>query len=263
MTQQTAKVFERQQTVDSWDRDYYHPIAERLYDRAISSMLQLMGAKPGELVLDAGCGPGVHSIRAARGGCHVCAIDISQTMLDQAAKRIASAGFASRVKLQQEDLTKLTLADATFRHVFSWGVLVHIHDAAKALDELARVTAPGGSLALYLTNETAVDQTIESVARSLLRKPLAKVRQPLGDGTWYDMHGEKLWVRQFNIPAVIQHIESRGFRLVRRRAVEFSELQRRVPNALRTPLLRLNNAWFRLNLPARPATGNLLVFQKR
>src|ERR1700719_3000530 len=98
MKQQKALIFEQRSTLDSWDLDYYHPIAERYYDRAIRSMLGLMGAEPGARVLDAGCGPGVHSVRAARFGCRVCAIDISQTMLEEAKARVHAAGLDSVVE---------------------------------------------------------------------------------------------------------------------------------------------------------------------
>ena len=36
---------------------------------------------------------------------------------------------------------------------------IHIPDAEKALDELARIVKPGGKLALYITNKTAVDHS--------------------------------------------------------------------------------------------------------
>src|SRR5262249_33692703 len=49
-----SAVFERPATIESWDRDYYHPIAERYYDRAIPEMLRLMEVEPGARVLDAG-----------------------------------------------------------------------------------------------------------------------------------------------------------------------------------------------------------------
>ena len=43
-------------------------------------VLRLMGVEPGARVLDAGCSHGVHSVRVARAGFRVCAIDNSQTM---------------------------------------------------------------------------------------------------------------------------------------------------------------------------------------
>ena len=54
-----SNVFEQAATVASWDGDYDHPIAERYYDIAVPMMLKLMGVERGDMVLDAGCGPGV------------------------------------------------------------------------------------------------------------------------------------------------------------------------------------------------------------
>ena len=258
-----SAVFERPATIESWDRDYYHPIAERYYDRAIPEMLRLMEVEPGARVLDAGCGPGVHSVRAARAGCRVCAVDISQTMLQEARARIAIAGLASAIEFRQEDLTRLSFPDRSFRYVFSWGVIIHIHDIEKALDELARIIEPGGKLALAVTNRKAWDQKIESLLRFLLRKPLVgRVRLPLGNGNWYEMHGEKIWVWQFDMRELQRQLEVRGFRLTHRVIGEFSEIQRRVEGPLRRMLLRLNNLCYRLKLPPGPAASNLLVFQK-
>jgi SAM-dependent methyltransferase len=254
-----VSVFEAQATVDSWDRDYYHPTAERLYDRAIPKMLQLMGAKG--TVLDAGCGPGVHSIRAAKAGLKVHALDISQTMLSQAAQRAASAGTDDQITFQQGDLTNLSLPDDSFDHVFCWGVLMHVHQIEKALFELARIVRAGGSLALYVTNNAALDNKIENLARTALGKRTQKELHPLGPGTWYEMHGERLWVRQFNVPNLIRHMDALGFTCTARRAGELSEIQRRLPVG-RAPLLTLNNLWFAAGLPASPAIGNILVFRK-
>jgi ubiquinone/menaquinone biosynthesis C-methylase UbiE len=255
-------VFEQHATVKSWDSDYYHPIAERYYDRAIKMMLRLMNVGPGAEVLDAGCGPGVHSIRVARAGFRVRAIDISQTMLNEAKARVAEAGLSAAVEFQQENLTRLTLPDASYKYVFSWGVIIHIHDVEKALDELARIVAPGGRLGLYVTNRKAWDHKLESLARLLLRKPVGRESLSLGNGVWYDMHGEKLWVWQFDIPELQRQLERRGFRVTHRMIGEFSELQRRVGEPLRRILLRLNNLCFRLNVPASAAVTNILIFQK-
>src|SRR5271168_3891238 len=100
-------VFEQRATLESWDTDYYHSISERYYDRAIPTMLRLMEVEPGARVLDAGCGPGVHSVRVARAGFRVCAVDFSQTMLQEAQSRVATAGLSPAVEFRQEDLTRL------------------------------------------------------------------------------------------------------------------------------------------------------------
>ena len=256
-------VFEQRATVESWDVDYYNPIAERYYDQVIPEMLKLMEVEPGATVLDAGCGPGVHSARVARAGFRVVAIDVSQTMLEEAKARIAKAGLTSAVEFQQQDLTRLTFPDASFQNVFSWGVIIHIHGVEKALDELARIVKPGGTLALYVTNKSSWDEKLETFLRFILRKPLAgRESLRLGNGIWYEMHGQKLWVWQFDIPELERQLAARGLRLTHRVIGEFSEIQRRVSGPLRRILLRLNNLCYRLKLPAGPAVANLLVFQK-
>jgi 2-polyprenyl-3-methyl-5-hydroxy-6-metoxy-1,4-benzoquinol methylase len=263
MNEAERAVFEQRATVESWDSDYYHPIAERYYDRAIATMLRFMEVEPGATVLDAGCGPGVHSVRVARAGYRVCAIDVSQTMLTEAQSRVAAAGAASLVEFSRQDLTQLTFPDASFRYAFSWGVIIHIHDVEKALDELARIVEPGGKLALYVTNRSAWDHKLERLLRFVLRKPLlSREAVPLGTGTWYDLHEQKLWVWQFNIGELERQLQLRGLTLTHRIVGEFSEIQRRVRGPLRPLLLRLNNLWFRLRLPPGPAVTNLLVFVK-
>jgi 2-polyprenyl-3-methyl-5-hydroxy-6-metoxy-1,4-benzoquinol methylase len=257
------EVFEQRATIESWDEDYYHPIAERYYDRAVAQMLRLMEAEPGARVLDAGCGPGVHSVRVARAGYRVCAIDISQAMLDEARARVSAAGLGAAVEFRHEDLTRLSLPDASFRFVFSWGVIIHIHEVEKALDELARVVEPGGKLALYVTNSSAWDLTVESWLRFLLRRrPLASETLRLGSGVWYELHGQKLWLWRFDIRELERQLQARGFELAHRVVGQFSELQRRVHGPLRRVLLRWNNLCFRLQAPAGPAVTNLLVFRK-
>jgi SAM-dependent methyltransferase len=263
MNQSRSEAFEHRQTIDEWDSDYYHPIAERYYDRAVPEMLKLLGAKPGDIVLDAGCGPGVHSVRAAKAGMKLKAIDISEAMLAEAARRVERAGVADSVEFAREDLTRLSFPDGAFDRIFSWGVIIHIRDIESALDELIRVCAPGGRLALHVTNASAWDYTIENVGRFLIRKPLKGLeRLPMGQGLWYDWQGDKLWVWRVDARALTRYVEARGMKRVARVVGEFTELQRRVTGPLRRLMLRWNNLAYRLGLPPGPATTNLFVFEK-
>ena len=262
MDQSNTRVFEDERTVKSWDYDYYHPIAQSYYDQAILDTLRLMEAERGATVLDAGCGPGVHAIRIARAGYRVTAIDVSKTMLREALSRASAAGIESSIEFHCEDLTKLSFADASFRHVFSWGVLIHIREVERALDELARITEPGGTLGLYVTNISAFDLKLEALLRFLIGRPLNREAYPLGSGNWYEMNDERLWVWQFKVPELKKQMEGRGFHLIHRRAGEFSEIQRRVRGPLRNALLHLNNICYRMGIPPRLAIANLLVFRK-
>lgn len=256
-------VFEAETTVQKWDDDYYTPISEKFYDNAVSDMLGAMDPPQGATVLDAGCGPGLHSIRTAKAGYDVHAIDISSTMLDHARHRVAQNGLAERVRFDQMDLTKLQLADASVDYAFSWGVIIHIKEAERAFSELARVVRPGGRLGLYLTSQTAIDHKLESLARAVLRKPLEIEHLPLGDRLLFRMNGEDLWVWRFNSHAIIKHLDKLGFDLCFRRSGEFSEVQRRCSGSFRNLLLRFNNLLYRLHAPAALAVTNLYVFEKR
>jgi SAM-dependent methyltransferase len=257
-----AAVFEQSRTIERWDSDYYHPIAQRYYDRAIFALLKLIGAVKGATVLDAGCGPGVHSIRVARAGCRVIAVDFSDAMLREGQARISAAGVDSAVEFRKEDLTKLSFPDASFHHVFSWGVIIHIRDVEKALDELCRVVTPGGFLGLYVTNKHSWDQKVDNFMRLVLRKSRPREDHPIGSGRWYQLHGELIWVWQFDISVLIRQIESRGMTCTHRGIGELFELQRHFRGPMRRSILRLNNLCYRLGLPPGPAASNLLIFRK-
>jgi demethylmenaquinone methyltransferase / 2-methoxy-6-polyprenyl-1,4-benzoquinol methylase len=99
---------------------------------------------PGERVLDLAAGTGVSSVELARSGAFAVACDFSVGML--AAGR-AHKGRAS-VPFVAGDALHLPFADATFDAVtISFG-LRNIVDVPLALRELARVTRPGGRLAV-------------------------------------------------------------------------------------------------------------------
>jgi len=259
-----TKVFEVANVYAEWDSDYYDPISAALYDRTVAAMLDALDATSGKTVLDAGCGPGVHSVRAIRRGCRVHAIDISEVALDETRRRASAEGLAGSLTTAREDLTRLTLADASFEAVFSWGVLTHIPEIEKALAELARVLRPGGRLAIQINNRTAWDHKLEAFARALRGRPNRDLQHlPYGDGCWYDFHGEKLWVWQANLDAIADFLARRGLVERERRAVELTHVHQRIPGPLRSAVLRGNNLWQRLGLPPGPAVTNLAVFEKR
>jgi len=258
-----TRVFEYRDVYSAWDEDYYHPAALRLFDSAIARMLKLLDARPGDHILDAGCGPGVHSIRAARLGFRVHAVDVSEQALSEARRRAERAGVDDAITFEQQDLTRLELADRSFERIFAWGVLTHIPEIEKALGELARILRPGGHLALEVTNVRAWDHKLERVARRVLRKPGGESeRLHFGTLRWHATQGEKLWVWHADTDAITHHMAALGLRRTQRVAVSFTNLQRRLGGLPRRWLLQANNTWFTWGLPPGPAATNLLVFEK-
>jgi SAM-dependent methyltransferase len=113
----------------------------------------ILGVRPGDLVLDAGAGFGRHAFGLARRGADVVALDYAVTEVRQTASTfdaMIEAGEidpARCVGVLRGDATRLPFPDATFDRVITSEVLEHIRDDAGALHELERVLKPGGTFA--------------------------------------------------------------------------------------------------------------------
>ena len=96
--------------------------------------------QPGEKVLDLAAGTAVSTVELTKSGAWVVACDFSQGML--------AAGRDRDVPKVAGDAMHLPFADATFDAVtISYG-LRNIYDFEAGLREMARVTKPGGRLAV-------------------------------------------------------------------------------------------------------------------
>jgi cyclopropane-fatty-acyl-phospholipid synthase len=77
---------------------------EKAQEQKYASMVDQMGAKPGDHVLEIGCGWGGFAEYAARErGLRVTGLTISQAQHDYAVARIAKAGLADRVTIKMQD----------------------------------------------------------------------------------------------------------------------------------------------------------------
>jgi SAM-dependent methyltransferase len=132
---------------------YLEAVAALPEVRAVHDRTQaLLGAKPGERVLEVGCGLGADARelaeRVAPGG-SVVAIDVSKAMVDAARDRHDDS---LDVTYEVADVTGLPYDDASFDVVRVERVLQHVPDVAKACAEMARVLKPGGRLLAYDTD---------------------------------------------------------------------------------------------------------------
>lgn len=106
-------------------------------------------------VLDCAAGTGEFSLRAARRAGSVTCTDLSQAMLDRAAKKARRKGLTN-ISFATRNLIDLPEGDGMYNVVIAANVLHLLSRPEKAISELWRVTAPGGRLILptYLQGES-------------------------------------------------------------------------------------------------------------
>jgi len=86
-------------------------------------ILNKLSAKPGEHILDIGCGWGGFAEAAAKQGLHVTAITISKEQADYAKERMQKAGLDNLVSVELTDYREIK---GKFDHVVSIGMIEHV-----------------------------------------------------------------------------------------------------------------------------------------
>jgi ubiquinone/menaquinone biosynthesis C-methylase UbiE len=115
---------------------------------ANSAAYLLSELKPGQDLLDVGCGPGTITTDLARAVSpgRVTAVDSSAEVLARAESAAADAGVVGAV-FEVADVHALPYADDSFDVVHAHQVLQHVADPVQALREMRRVCRPGGVVA--------------------------------------------------------------------------------------------------------------------
>ena len=127
-----------------------------VWDSLREALGTVPAAKP-RAVLDIGGGTGGFAVRVAELGHQLTVIDPSPDALAILARRAEESGVADRVTALQGDLASLPglVPAGSVDVVLCHGVLEIVDDPASALDTLAQVLRPGGTLSLLVNQRHA------------------------------------------------------------------------------------------------------------
>ncbi|MCC7046324.1 MAG: methyltransferase domain-containing protein [Alphaproteobacteria bacterium] len=116
---------------------------------ATRELVAMLDPRPGEAVLDIGCGIGGPARWIAdKTGCRVTGVDLTEAFVAAAAALNAATGMSGRVAVRQASALDLPFPDASFDRAYSQNVVMNIADKARFYGEAHRVLKPGGVLAL-------------------------------------------------------------------------------------------------------------------
>jgi len=149
---------------DAANKAYYDEFA-RWYERArgrgyhqLIDDLELEVTLPlarGKRVLEVGCGTGLILQRVAPHAAEAIGIDLSPGMLE--------AARARGLDVREAPATALPFEDGRFDLVYSFKVLAHVPEIGTALEEMARVTAPGGTVLAEFYNPWSLRHLVKKL----------------------------------------------------------------------------------------------------
>lgn len=165
-----------------WEKGDFTRIAAAMRESG-EALVASLGIRPGEKVLDLGCGDGTTAIPAARLGADVLGVDISRNLVEAGQRRAAESGLAN-CRFEHGDASNLAnLEDRSFDRVISIFGAMFAPRPFDVAREMVRVTRPGGSIAMgnWIPNDPTLVAQILKISSAYSPPPPEGFISPI---TW-------------------------------------------------------------------------------
>lgn len=119
----------------------------------VENFIKAINIKPGNKILDAGCGHLRISLGILRKepDISITGIDFTQSLLEQG-RDLCTQMDINNIELYQGNIKELPFEDNSFDGVVSARVFQYLDDPVKALSEIFRVLKPGGKVVISVPN---------------------------------------------------------------------------------------------------------------
>lgn len=148
---------------DRGSEQYFKDLTDQRYRSHRHLLPWIKSMSPGKTVLEVGCGVGLDTFTMAQHGLSITAVDLTDVAIETVRKRFDDNELPGEFKAA--DACALPFNDNEFDYVYSFGVLHHVADTEKSIDEVYRVLKPGGEAKIMLYHLHSLNEVVHRVTR--------------------------------------------------------------------------------------------------
>lgn len=145
---------------ERYDQWFKTPIGKLIKKYESQLVVEMLRPEHGGKILDAGCGTGIFTLDMLSAGAYIFGLELSLPMLLQAGKKLEGHPFYK----VRGDMRNLPFSANVFDKTVSITAIEFIEDAKGAVEELFRVTKPGGCIFVATLNSLSSWATRRQVA---------------------------------------------------------------------------------------------------